>query len=180
MTYMAPEHLLERLASEDCSPADVEEFLLGQGNAAPGFFRGEQDLEEYRQARGWWPTKDMIPDLPGLLVCPSMFQLCYGCSETDPRIGATFQARLLLAAHKLGAWLGERGIDPKNPAESPKERKARSARTVRVADTGAEQRALYDAYLQACAERKAAYAEATLKVEAAHAAWEASKKPTAL
>lgn len=192
--YMAPEHLLQRLASDDCSADDVEEFLWGQveelerdyeGPGAPDihlFFNGAQDLLEYQQAKHWWPRKDVIAELPGLLGCPSVFNLCYAYHENDPRIGSTFQERLRIAGNRVVEWLIAQGIDPAHPNESPKDRKARLARGAAAAVRGKGRgtpdnstKALYDAYLQACARRKAAYDQLTPEVEQAHAAWRAAK-----
>ncbi len=191
--YMPPEELLVRLASADCTAADVEEYLWGQaeelerdheGPWAPDiylFFRGEDDLSEYRLAKAWWPDREIVTTLPPLLVRPTVFQLCYAYNESDPRIGATFQARLYLRAEKVVNWLTAQGLDTSHPNETKEQRKERLARAAqqkhreRVNGKRDESTALYKAYLDACARRKAAYDQLTPEVELAHAAWQASK-----
>lgn len=188
-----PDELLERLRSPNVTPDDVMEFLLGQYYAlddAPypdQFFTGQADLDQYRAAVAWWPKGEHVPPQ---LAAPTVWQLCTRYEEQDPRIGATFLARLTLRANAVVTWIQQQGGDPANPSETPSERRKRQNREaqkrhrVRGTDTpaGAHERAVaeaYKAYMDICAQRRIALAAWDAKVAEARHAWETIKNKPA-
>ncbi len=187
--YQPPKDLVERLLDPSVTTDDVYEYLEGQedelnrdheGPPAPevGRFFQESDLEEYRKAQAWWPRH---PDLPHALAFPTLFVLCHSYHEQDPRIGATFNDRLRIAADKVAVWITEKGLNLSNPNETADERKSRlnrdkqSRHRIRTSGQTDKVSMAYKTYLEACKRRKAAYDLATIEVDAAHAAWQLAK-----
>jgi hypothetical protein len=187
--FNAPEELLERLAAPEPDIDAVLDYLVLEADdagvnevAVEAFFRGEEDLAQFRLAIAWWPQ---LEELPPTMAPPSLYQLLWNFS--DAAQGATFMDRLTTRANVVTTWLLENGFNPANPAESAEERKRRlnseAQRRFRLrahngpaSDHAAAVAALYREYMDICAQRKIVLDAWAEKVQAARDAWMELKK----
>jgi hypothetical protein len=151
-------------------------------------FFADADLDTYRRASAWWPT-----DAPASCALFTIRELCNTVWRAPGTVGGphlSFAEVLTLMGQKCAEWLASEGRDVRFPNETRDERRRRLAREgmsrsraltrAAAADPGAVRvRALYAAYLGACAARKSALAAVHAGhdplVAAALAQWEAAK-----
>lgn len=153
ITYSAPKELEARLLSADVTVEDVYQFLDGQqlwlidhnqGAPAPmDFFKGEADLESFRQACAWWPK-----DAPKMNPCPNLLMLTNSYHNRG-----TFAERLAREAAPVIKWLQDSKRDVAQP-NAPKVSSTERSRKAR--GESAESAAAYREYIEACQQRKAA------------------------
>ena len=138
-------------------------------------------LLAWQMAGDWWPQDE---DLPLLLRLPDLGSMCRAGVSVMGADTQTFMQRLNGVWSLCVPWLEERDRDLDNPNESSEERRLRKAREAtarsrelrRSGDPAAARvRELYQAYMDACAERKRVHAEQTVLVDAARTAWEEAK-----
>lgn len=169
----------ERLQSAEVVPEDVYELLWEQvaeleRDEVPApdihLFFDADDLATYKQAQAWWPL-----DAPGDYEFPTLRALCH--QYHDARWGITFRDRLVARGHRVTAWLQAQGRDVANPNEGANPKRARKAREAKVKqprppkDTSKTE--AYKAYLELCAQRKAADAVWAARCQEAYDAWAA-------
>jgi len=131
----------------------------------PHTFFNDSDLEQYAQAKAWWPTRE---DLPEQLRCPTVYDLCKDYYDGIP----TFLGRLTEHAQGAAAWCS---ANPETPS-ADQHSVATASESAESEQTYDERvKALHAAYMAACATRKAIAAEQDEIVRTARKEWETLK-----
>lgn len=187
------QNLTAKLLSSNVEPEDIFAFIQEQKQSLADprspyhkahvvitdseFFQAK-DLVHYLSVISTWPAinpknpqaGDRDSDgrlvVPARFAAPTLLQLCYNYWD-----GPTFAQRFELQVSMLNSYLAELEKEFPLKKKDIKAQKAQEAAKVRSSAQMA-----YAHYMTVCAERRAAMAEWSEKVEEARQAWEFAKK----
>lgn len=161
----------EHLNSPNATEQDVvayilehQQYIISQGGKAIPIEQYWQagDLERYRAAKAAWAT-----DAPPRWALPDLASLLKGCAGGQSENLWPFMRYLEHMWSNYSAWMASQKRDVNYPNETPNQRRTRKARESmarsreRNGDASAqrkeqleETKRLYDAYIDACRERR--------------------------